>query len=190
MTMSVSVLVYLNLGPTPTDRFFSMWILGSDGLTENYFPNNNPNLILGETVNWTLGVYNHMSALEYIVVRVKLLNSSQTSPNELTGVPSPVPTIFEFARILTDNETWSIPFVWSISDMTNQQGSVQIKAITVNQTTIPGILGEARAGLNFRLVFELWFYDHDTGNLIFFWSTPTGPYSVWTQMWFNATATS
>ncbi len=98
VTVIVSTLAYVELTPPYTDQFFSMWILGSNGLTENYFPNNNPNLILGEQVNWTLGVYNHMSALEYVVVRVKLLNSTQTAPNELTGVASPVAAILRVCK--------------------------------------------------------------------------------------------
>jgi uncharacterized membrane protein len=167
-----------------------MWLLGSDGLTENYFPNNNPNLISGEPVNWTVGVYNHMAALEYVVVRVKLLNATQTGPNEQTGVGSPVAEIYEFARVLTSNETWAIPFTWAILNMSPIDGNVVITRLTINGTTITGNLAQAREGINFRLVFELWFYDTNTGNLVFSWSTPTSTYSVWTQLWFNATATS
>jgi hypothetical protein len=165
-----------------------MWILGSNGLTENYFPNNNPNLIPGEQVNWTLGVYNHMSSLEYVVVQVKLLNATETSPNEQTGVPSPVPEIFEFARVLVSNETWTIPFLWAIVNAVSVNGAVLINGLVINGTMFTGNLAQAAGGLDFRFVFELWFYDQTAGNLVFSWSTPTSTYSVWTQSWFNATA--
>lgn len=190
VTMTVSALAYVDLTPPYTDQFFSMWILGSNGLTESYFPNNNPNLIPGEQVNWTLGVYNHMSALEYVVVRVKLLNSTETSPNELTGIASPLPEIFEFARVLVSNETWTISFPWAILDATSVNGVVRITGLTINGTMIAANLAQAAGGLNFRFVFELWFYDQPAGNLTFSWSTPTSTYSVWTQLWFNATASS
>jgi hypothetical protein len=188
-TIVVSASVYLQLEAAPTDQFFSMWILGANGLTENYFPNNNPNLIVGETVNWTLGIYNHNSALQYVVLRVKLLNATQIAPNELTGAPSPVDAIFEFARVLTSNETWAVPFVWAIMNETNFRGSLKITGLMINQTLITGNLGEANSGLNFRMVFELWFYDPATDRLAFSQTTTTASYSIWTQLWFNATAT-
>ena len=188
-TIFVSAAVYVELTPAPTDHFFSMWVLGSGGLTESYFPNNNPDLIVGETVNWTLGVYNHMSQLEYVVVRVKLLNATNTAPNEQTGLPSPVAVVFEFARVLSGNETWSIPFVWSIWNETQFHGSLLITGLKVNGALITGTIAEAASGLNFRMVFELWSYDQNSNALVFSRTTPSSPYSVWTQLWFNATAT-
>ena len=193
VTVTVSALAYVELTPPYTDQFFSMWIVGSNGLTQNYFPSNNPNLIPTEQVNWTLGVYNHMSSLEYVVVEVKLLNATETAPNEQTGVPSPVPEIFEFARVLVNNETWTIPFPWTILNAVNVNGAVQINGLSINGTTITGNLAHATGGLDFRFVFELWFYDQSAGNLAFYWTTPTSTpatYSVWTQLWFNATASS
>jgi hypothetical protein len=193
VTVTVSALAYVELTPPYTDQFFSMWIVGSNGLTENYFPSNNPNLIPGEQVNWTLGVYNHMSALEYVVVRVKLLNSTEISPNELTGVASPVQEIFEFARVLVSNETWTIPFPWAIVDATSVNGVVLITGLSINGTMITANLAQAAGGVDFRFVFELWFYDQTAGNLAFSWTTTTPTpttYSVWTQLWFNATASS
>lgn len=186
-TVLASASVYVDLAPAPTDHFFSMWVLGSTGLAESYFPNNNPNLIVGESVNWTLGVYNHMSQLEYVVVRVKLLNATDTAPNEQTGVPSPVGVVFEFARVLSNNETWSIPFVWSIWNETSFQGNLLITGLKVNDTLITGTIAEAPSGLNFRMVFELWSYDQNTNAFVFSRTTPSSPYSVWTQLWFNAT---
>ena len=191
VTVTVSALTYVELTPPYTDQFFSMWIVGSNGLTEDYFPNNNPNLIPGEQVNWTLGVYNHMSSLEYVVVRVKLLNETETSPNEQTGVASPVPEIFEFAKVLVSNETWTIPFPWDIVNAVSINGGVLINSLAINGTMITGNLAQAAGGLDFRFVFELWFYDKTAGNLVFSWTTPTptpATYSVWTQLWFNATA--
>ena len=190
VTVTVSALAYVELTPPYTDQFFSMWIVGSGGLTEDYFPNNNPNLIPGEQVNWTLGVYNHMSSLEYVVVQVKLLNATETPPNEQTGVPSPIPEIFEFARVLVSNETWTIPFRWAILNAVSANGAVLISGLSINGTMITGNFAQAAGGLDFRLVFELWFYDQTASNLAFSWSTPTSTYSVWTQLWFNATASS
>lgn len=186
-TIAVSALVYLEVTPSSTDQFFSMWILGSDGLAEHYFPADNANLYPGEMVNWTLGVYNHMSSLEYVVLRVKLLNATDPSPNEQNGVPSPIPEIYEFARVLVDNETWSIPFVWAAMNVTSTKRYTIITSLQIDGTRLVGNLAEATGGTNYRLVFELWFYDQATSGLAFSWSTRGASYSVWTQLWFSAT---
>jgi hypothetical protein len=164
-----------------------MWVLGSNGLAEHYYPNDNPNLAVGDQVNWTLGVYNHMASIEYVVVRVKLLNSTLASPDEVTGKPSPVSPLTEFTRVLLDNETWSIPFVWKILNATQKGGSLSITRLSVNQTLLSGEFASAVSGFNFRFVFELWFYDENANDLVFSWRTSDTSHSVWTQIWFNAT---
>jgi uncharacterized membrane protein len=188
--MVTSSVAYLILNPPPTEHFFAMWVLGPNGLAEDYYPNNDSTLTIGEPVNWTLGVYNHMRGLEYVLVRVKLLNSTISSPDELTGTPSPAPEIFELRRILVDNETWSIPFVWEIQNITRQGQVLAVTRMSINQTLLSGNLGSAILGNNFRLVFELWFYDQNSGNLTFSWNSAGSQHSVWTQIWFNATMTS
>ena len=187
VTVTVSALTYTQLSPPYTDQFFSMWIVGPNGLASNYYPNNNPTLIPGEEVNWVVGVYNHMNALEYVVVRVKLLNATEIAPNELTGVASPAPEIFEFARILVNNETWMISFPWEIIDTSTANNVMTITRLVVNGTTLSGNLAQAVGGSDFRFVFELWFYDPNGGTLVFSWSTPSSSYSAWTQLWFNVT---
>lgn len=186
-TILISGVAYLVLFPAATERYFAMSILSSGELANSYYPNNNPTLTSGERVNWTIGVYNHMAELEYVVLRVKLLNSTLEGPDELTGTPSPVSDFFEFSRILLDNESWSIPFIWSILNVTQQGQSFFITGISINQFMISGNLGSATAGMKFRLVFELWFYDDSAGKLSFSWSKEQPFHSVWTQVWFNAT---
>jgi hypothetical protein len=192
--MSIAIVIssgaaYVTLHPLPTGQFYVMYILGSNGLAEHYYPNDNPRLTVGEPVNWTMGIYNHMGGLEYVVVQVKLLNSSLPSPDDLTGTPSPVEPIFEFARVLVDNETWAVPFVWSLVNVTSDSSGVQITSLAINQIILKGSLGRALSGINFRLVFELWFYDRATNGLVFSWTSENAQHSVWTQMWFNVTST-
>lgn len=188
-TLVTSVVAYTALFPSPKEQFFATWILGSSGLAEDYYPNNNSTLTVGEVIDWTLGVYNHMNGLEYVVLRVKLLNSTLSAPDELTGSPSPVSAIFEFSRILVNNETWSIPFTWRIASLTKQSQSLLITGLSVNEILLTGNLASAISGLNFRFVFELWFYDISTSTLSFAWTAGGATHSVWTQIWFNATTT-
>ena len=100
--------------PVTGQKFFALWMLGAHHLVGDYYPNNDTSIRPRSILNWTLGVYNHMGNLEYIVIMVKLLNSTNQEPNDLNGVPSPVAPIFQIHRVLTDNETWSTPFTWSI----------------------------------------------------------------------------
>lgn len=188
-TIISSGVAFSTLNPAPSDQFLAMWILGSNGLAEHYYPGDNPNLKMGQNVNWTLGIYNHMGSLQYIVVRAKLLNSTQAGPNEITSTPSPVSSLFEFTRVLVDNETWSIPFEWKITQITQTGQSLVITGLSINQTLFKGELARAVSGFNLRFVFELWFYDAHANSLAFSWQTAGVQRSVWTQIWFNATAT-
>jgi hypothetical protein len=188
-TIVASGVAYDVLNPVPSEQFYAMYILGSNGLAELYYPNDNPNLTVGEPVNWTIGVYNHMGSLQYVVVRVKLLNSSLPSPDELSGTPSSVAPLTEFARVLVNNETWSIPFVWKLLGVSSSAGRVLITGISINQVTLTRDLGKAMSGINYRIVFELWFYDTSTNDLAFSWHAQNSQHSVWTQIWFNVTTT-
>ena len=122
MTMISSGAAYRALYPPPDEQYFAMWMLGPDGFAEHYFPGDNSNLRLNEPLNWTIGVQNQMGGLEYVVVRVKLLNSSLAGPISATGSPSSVQPILEFTRVLIENETWSIPFDWMIVNATRKMG--------------------------------------------------------------------
>ena len=187
-TLVTSSVAYSILNPPPSERFFAMWILGSTGLAEQYYPGGNPNLEVGEEVNWTLGVYNHMGSIQYVVVRVKLLNSTLPSPDDLTGRPSSIPPTLEFTKILLDNETWSIPFVWKIEEVIQREQNLLLTGMLINQFRLGGELATAHSGINYRFVFELWFYDQELNDLAFSWETNKVQHSVWIQMWFNVTS--
>ena len=185
VTIITSSLAYVYLYPPPQEEFLTSWILDSQGLAQHYYPRDNPNIRLGEEVNWTLGVYNHMGSLEYVAIRVKLLNSTLPSPNDTLGEPSPAPVILEFAQVLLNNQTWSIPFDWEISNFTIRGGNTIITGLLVNQNLLQGQFASANLGQGFRFVFEVWFYDIRTNNLAFSFSTNGRPIDSWTQVWFN-----
>ena len=184
-TVVASSLAYVYLNPPQQEQFFATWVLDSQGMAEHYFPSDNPNVRLGEEVNWTLAVYNHMGSLQYVVIRVKLLNSTLASPNDTLGEPSPAPVILEFAQVLVSNQTWSIPFDWEVSNYTVRGANFVIASLLVNQSPLHGQFANAIFGRGFRFVFELWFYDTQTNNLVFSWYTNGRPIDVWTQLWFN-----
>ena len=187
-TLVSSGVAYGILNPPPTEQFFAMWILGSGGLAEQYYPRDDPNLVMGEQLNWTLGVYNHMGSLQYVVIRAKLLNSTLAAPDELAGTPSPVPPIMEFSRVMVDNETWSVPFPWRISSISQRGEALLITELSVGKAVLKGELAAAVSGINYRFIFELWFYDQTVDDFAFAWKTKDIPHAVWTQIWFNVTS--
>lgn len=187
MTFVSGSVGYGILNPQPSEQYFAMWVLGATGMAQNYYPGNNPNLVPGENLNWTVGVYNHMGSIQYIVVRVKLINSTLPAPNDLTSQPSPESSIFEFTRVLLNNETWSIPFVWEILSTSQNESTLQITKLSINGIVINGDLARAVSGFDYRFVFELWFYDETTNKLSFSLQNEGEPRSIWTQIWFNAT---
>ena len=190
VTIVAAGAAYVVLSPPPSEQFYAMYILGSNGLAEHYYPNDNPNLTVGEPVNWTIGVYNHMGTLQYVVIRVKLLNSTLASPDELTGTPSSSVPLFEFTRVLVDNETWTTPFVWRVVNVSRSPSALSITRISINQISLSGDLAKAVSGNNYRFVFELWFYDKATNALVFSWRAQNAQRSVWTQIWFNVSSTA
>jgi uncharacterized membrane protein len=180
MTIISSGAAFRALYPPPDEQYFAMWILGPDGFAEHYYPHDDSNLRINEPLNWTIGVQNQMGNLEYVVIRVKLLNP--------TGSPISTQPILEFTRVLIQNETWSIPFDWMIVDASQKNESINIIGLSINGAQLNGQFASALSGYNFRFIFELWFYDASANGLIFSQPTTVGPRSVWTQVWFNATS--
>jgi uncharacterized membrane protein len=187
MTVVYSGIAYAVLTPPRPDSFFATWILGAQGMAADYYPNGNTSLGVGQDVKWMLGVYNHMGSLQYVVLRVKLINSTMTTPNSTTGIPSAATPILEFARVVLDNETWSIPFTWKIINLDQAGSSIVITRLSINNSTLTGEFSSAIQGINFRFVFELWSYDETTHELAFSWISAGESHSAWTEIWFNAT---
>jgi len=188
MTIISSGAAFRALYPPLGEQYFEMWILGPGGFAQHYYPHDNSNIRINEPVNWTLGVQNQVGNLEYVVVEVKLLNSTITGPISSTGSPSSVQPILKFTRVLVKNETWSMPFEWIIVNATQKNGLISITGLSINGFELNGLFASARSGYNFRFVFELWFYDTSSNALVFSQPTTVGPRSVWTQIWFNATS--
>ena len=63
-----------------------------------------------------------------------------------------------------------------------------ITELSVGKAVLKGDLATALSGINYRFIFELWFYDHAVDNFSFTWKTKDTPHAVWTQIWFNATS--
>ena len=179
--ISVSPVIKLSI-PKKIEPFFTISVLGVDSKISNYFPDNNQNIETGNEIKWSIYLYNHMGESKYISVRIKLLNSTMIAPNATISKPSPYLPIYEFRRILLHNETYIYPLEWSILKVIDNNNSIIIKNIIINEEIV-----EANAisiNGNFRFVIELWMWDTNTRDFIFGWRD-NYIYGPWNQIWFN-----
>jgi len=181
-------LAYVVTTPRPNEQFFQFYLLGSKRAASDYYPNNDADIRPDVPVSWVLGVTNNMGSIQLLSVRVKIGNQTIQPPDDQNAVASPAPFLSDFARVLQDNETWEIPFVWTIRNATITAASARIVTFQINNETYEISDWSAKNGYNFRLVFELWTWQTDLGSFEFGWTTNGERHVAWLQVWFNMTS--
>jgi hypothetical protein len=183
------MIAYVATTPRPQEQFFELYVLGSNRMAADYYPNGDPNIRANEQVAWYLGVTNLMGNVQFVAIRVKLGNRTINAPNDTQVLPSPAPLVTEFARFIQSNETWEFPFIWSISKLTVVNASTCISQLQIGNETYQLPSSTALKGYNFRIIIELWTMQSETGALQFGWNTGGEHRVAWLQVWFNATST-
>jgi uncharacterized membrane protein len=180
-----STIAYLSLEQKVSEKFLGLTVLGSNMMAENYYPDGNSTVVVGETVKWYINVQNHLGSPEYLSLRLKLLNSSQFLPvdNFSKSTSSPVSPIFELKRMMPNNSTWMIPINWTVTDA--DENHTTIKSLNVNGMQINGVNTRSLTGKDFMIVLELWRYDTKGKNFIFTWPSQRGERVTWDQIWFS-----
>jgi uncharacterized membrane protein len=176
---------YVATTPRPREQFFQLYVLGANHMTADYYPSNDTDIRIGEPVTWYLGVTDNMGTVQLVSIRVKIGNQTIKPPDDQQALESPAPVVTEFMRFIQDNETWEVPFVWSITDAIPVGGSTRILTLQINNETYQLQDSSASNGRNFRLTFELWTWQ--ANDFEFGW-TASGEHQVaWLQVWFNMT---
>lgn len=183
------MVAYVATTPQPQEHFFQFYVLGTNRMAAGYYPNNDSNIRVGESVRWLVGVTDLMGNVQLVSIRVKLGNQTISAPDDLQGLPSPAPLVTEFMHVIQNNGTWELPFVWRISNVSSVEGSTRILELRINNQTYPMQGSFARNGFNFRLIFELWTWNVDSSALEFGWRSGTEHRAAWLQIQFNATIT-
>jgi len=178
---------FLALTPHPQERFFQLYVLGSNRLAADYYPQNNPDLHVASPVSWYVGVTNFMGNVQLVEIRLKLGNETTTPPNDTTDTPSSAPELVAFDRALMNNETWEFPFLWTITNATTTAGTIHIIRMQINNETYQIPNWSANNGYNFRLILELWVWQTNTNTLTFGWNNNGEYHTAWLQVWFNMT---
>jgi uncharacterized membrane protein len=187
-TIVFSMLAYVAVTPRPKEQFFQIYVLGEGGKAERYYPSNNPSIPVGQMVRWRLGVTNFMGSVQYVVLRMKLGNSTVKPPDDASYSPSSAPILLEFKRVLVDNETWEFPVVWTMREIRVNGSVITPSSFEVNGVPVRNNDVSALKGYNFRVFFELWSFDSENGAVVFGWRTGVERRVAWLQIWFNATA--
>jgi hypothetical protein len=182
------MIAYVSTTPRPQERFFQFYVLGANRMAGDYYPNNDSNIRLGESIKWYVGATNLMGNLQLVSIRVKLGNEAISAPNDTHALPSPASLVAEFTRIIQDNGTWELPFVWRISNIASVEGLTQVMELQINNQSFPVQGSFARNGYKFRLIFELWTWNLDSAAFEFGWWAGTEHRVAWLQLWFNATS--
>jgi hypothetical protein len=170
--------------PDRQHDFFSLAVSGRDNMAGNFFLNDNRTVLVGEEHTWNIYVENQMNGLEYVSIRVKLANSSMSSPNTTSCLPSNSTLIFEVRKTLQDGEEWGIPLTWAIQEIISENSTNIVKQVEVNshlvQVDLPSF-----TQTKCKLIVELWSYDINVRDFIFGWRGDKAFECAWNQVWFN-----
>jgi len=180
----VSIYILSSLWPKYEERFIAMGILGKNMKAEDYYSGNDSRIKVGDKIQWYIYLYNHWDKTQNISILIKVLNSTMPAPDDLRDEPSPIPPIWEIRLILDENETKIVPFFWYIKDVEIQENMTIIKELVINDNPVSlNIYGENTT--RFRLIFELWILNEETGKYEYGWDSKGVHYCVWNGMWFQ-----
>ncbi len=184
------MIAYVATTPRSSEQFFQLYALGTDRMAAGYYPKNDSDIRIGEPVTWYLGVTNNMGSVQLISIRVKLSNMTIIPPDDQHALASSAPLLTDFSRFLQDNETWEVPFTWSISNATLSDGNMRILSLEIDNETYQILDWTAVNGYNFRFTFELWTWQTETDAFGYGWHTNGSNETAWLQLWFNMTNTT
>jgi uncharacterized membrane protein len=144
-----------------TEFFTELYVLGSNGMAENY-----PfNVSSGQSYTITLGIGNQLGYCGYYVVEVKFLNESEVAPNSFSFTSSPVPSLFNVTAFVADQATWEMPLTFSLDYALNETllrvdfHSMVLNGVMLNLSGLSASWNATRSMFPGNLVFELWLFN-------------------------------
>jgi hypothetical protein len=178
-------ITYVLYNPQPMARNLSLSILSANLTTDDYFSNDNSTIGVENPIPWYASVHNGVGSPEYVALRIKLLNSSQAVPNDISVRPSPESTVYEISQMIENNSTLVLPLQWSITDVGKVANNTIIERLNINGNEIENLHVASPGGKNFRFIVELWKYDTNTKDFTYVWPDGQNKRGVWSQIWFN-----
>jgi len=158
LVASPTLSLYLTF-PGGTAKFSEFWVLGPNHTIGDYPFNVRDN----ETRGAYVGVGNHLGQASYYTVYVKFRNSTQPSPNSSDLTPSPLPALYEYQVLVTDQGTWESTLTFSVLDISLADNAILVKNVSINGVIFPvnsaSIWDSEQQGYYYQVFFELWLYN-------------------------------
>jgi hypothetical protein len=154
--------------PLPgSEQFSELYLLGPSHKAENY-----PyNIALGQSYSVYVNVGNHLGSTAYYAMYVKLGNQTDQLPNATRGTPSPLQPLYEYRFSIPDSKNWTRLLTFSVSNATIQATNSQINTLQINNVPFnvdkPAMWNSNSTTFTYRLFFELWIYNGQTGSVEF-----------------------
>ncbi len=153
--------------PPVGEQFSELYLLGPNQMAENY-PSN---MAVGQNYSVYVNVGNHLGASAYYVLYVKLGNETDQFPNATSGTPSPLTPLYEYRFSIPDSTNWQSLLNFSVSNASIQGNNAQINTLKINDVTLnvekPTTWNSNSTTYSYRLFFELWLYNGQTGTVEF-----------------------
>ena len=161
------------------ERFSELWLLGSNHLIESGVFD----ISEKESNTLYLGVFNNMKDLEFYKVNVKFRNPSESLPDSVAGLPSPLEPVFEYYFFSRNNETWEDEFRFSFEDILFEDNSLRLSRLSINDRDIEVdkivVWDEKSNGFYCQFFFELWIYNSSISDFQF--------HNSFVSIWLNLT---
>src|SRR2546430_8766093 len=109
-TIFTSATFYI-ISPKPAQSYMGFGVYSQQGL-QAYVPGN-MTITPPQTLNWNLTVANRTGREQFIMVIVRIGNSTTFSPN-VTSPATPLPELGRIDRFVSDGETSNINFTWTV----------------------------------------------------------------------------
>jgi hypothetical protein len=157
--------------PQPQPSIFPLWIVDAN----NSVPSSEMNVTLGKPNSLVIGAQNLMGKQEDCLLLVKLRNMSSPLPfsgnSSLPAESSSLPQILNFSFALENNQTWEMPFNFTINGEENlASNSVTVNSLVIDNsfynTTLKSI-ADSNSEIRYQFFFELWLKDQGQSSYLF-----------------------
>ena len=150
-----------------SESYSELYILGPNHAAKT-FPFNIRN---NEAYRIFLGIGNHIGSAAQYAVFVKLRNQSESSPDQKTSNPSPIPALNSYYISLPNGEYWETSIDFHFGGLNFSGNNYVVEYIVMNDVVIninkTFSWDSERKGFYLQLFFELWIRDPESNEFLF-----------------------
>jgi len=147
--------------------FSEFYILGPGRMASGYVTN----VVAGASYGVTMGIVNHLESSAYYSLQVKLRSQAEQLPDQVLGIQSPLPALYEKRVVLGDNEAFEVPLNFTFKNLLFSSGLCMISTLSINgqDVTVNKIAGwnSTRGGYFVQLFIELWTFDRGSVKFVY-----------------------